>query len=58
MLVHGEASFKEESNMILTAIENYRKCHDELTLPILVTIHQSTQHILFSNCSSIENRIL
>ena len=47
-LIRGEVSFEEGSNAILAAIKNYRKCHDELTLPILVVIHQGTLYILFS----------
>jgi hypothetical protein len=39
-LVHGEGYLKEGSDAILEAIKNYRDCRDELTLPLLVAIHQ------------------
>ena len=44
-LVHGEGSFKEGSDRILDAI---RDCRDELTLPLLVAIHQGIRIYVFS----------
>lgn len=47
-LVRGEGSFKEGSNAILDAMKDYQNYCDQLMLPIVVEIYQSTRYILFS----------
>jgi hypothetical protein len=58
-LIHGEQAFKEGNNSITEAIENYRKCRDDLTHSIIVDIHQGMGYYShFSDSSSTEEGIL
>jgi hypothetical protein len=45
-LVHGEGSFTEGTEAISKALETYRKCFVDLTVPLLAEIQQDTRSMV------------
>jgi hypothetical protein len=57
-LVRGEGSFEDGSKAIMDAIKIYRDCREELTLPILLEIHEGTESFYSPDSSFTKRPIL